>query len=98
MSCVYGDFVGFTNPLYNYLGVSTFFFGVGLLPFGGGGHLPFLSFLTQLSFSTGLPASALVTAGVATTGLVSAADATVIKPIDKNKTLSNLICSPVNRW
>jgi hypothetical protein len=98
MSCVYGDFVGFTNPLYNYLGASGFFFGVGLVPFGNGGQLPFLSFFTQLSFPTGLPASALVTAGVAIAGLVSAAVATVIKPIDKNKTLSNFICSPVNRW
>jgi hypothetical protein len=50
MSCVYGDFVGFTNPLY-YLGDSAFFFGFGLVPFGGGGQLPFLSFFTQFWFS-----------------------------------------------
>jgi hypothetical protein len=74
--------------MHNY---AAFFFGVGLLPFGGGGHLPFLSFLTQLSFCAGLPASALVTAGVATAGLFSAAVANVTKPIDKNKTFRNFI-------
>jgi hypothetical protein len=40
--------------VYNYLGrtissLQLFFFGVGFSPFGGGGQLPFLSLVTQLT-------------------------------------------------
>jgi hypothetical protein len=53
--CEIGGFLGWlhqANLLFrDYLG-STFF-GVGFGEFGGGGHLPFLSFFTQLVTSFG---------------------------------------------
>jgi hypothetical protein len=56
MSCVYGGFLCWLHQasilFRNYLG-STFL-GVGFGDFGGGGHLPFLSFFTQLVTSFGV--------------------------------------------
>jgi hypothetical protein len=57
MSCVYGGFlcwlhqasILFRKPYF----FSAGFLGVGLGEFGGGGHLPFLSFFTQLVTSFG---------------------------------------------
>jgi hypothetical protein len=47
-------FIGIQQPTVelfrrNYFFSSTFFFGVGFGEFGGGGQLPFLSFVTQLT-------------------------------------------------
>jgi hypothetical protein len=56
MSCVYGGFLCWLHQasilFRNYFG-STFL-GVGFGDFGGGGHLPFLSFFTQLVTSVGI--------------------------------------------